>query len=129
MGLWTWAEITTGIIVSCLPTTPKFFQHFGPKVYGAFSSSFSLGSKSRSTGSKSGPRLIQEQTNNFQRALGKPPENDVYRNHNHRKDEYITLSELDMAPLRADTTSDWLYTRDDGVITRREELERGGCVR
>lgn len=32
MGLWTWAEITTGIIISCLPVTPKFFRYAGPKV-------------------------------------------------------------------------------------------------
>ena len=33
MGLWTWAEISTGIIVSCLPTMPKFFQHIRPKIF------------------------------------------------------------------------------------------------
>ena len=31
-GLWAWAELTIGIIVGCLPVTPKFFQHVGPKV-------------------------------------------------------------------------------------------------
>ena len=33
MGLWTWAEVSTGIIVGCLPTMPKFFQHIGSKVH------------------------------------------------------------------------------------------------
>lgn len=33
MGLWTWAELSTGIIVGCLPALPKFFQHVGPKIY------------------------------------------------------------------------------------------------
>lgn len=48
MGLWTWAEITTGIVVSCLPVIPKFFQHFGPKFFRALSS---FGSKSGTTDS------------------------------------------------------------------------------
>ncbi|KAL9636600.1 MAG: hypothetical protein Q9204_002196 [Flavoplaca sp. TL-2023a] len=36
MGLWTWAELTAGILVSCLPIAPRFFQHIGPKVYASF---------------------------------------------------------------------------------------------
>ena len=39
MGLWTWAEITTGILISCLPITPKFFQYAGPKVRRMFPAS------------------------------------------------------------------------------------------
>ena len=33
MGLWGWAELATGIIVSCLPVMPKFIRHVGPKIY------------------------------------------------------------------------------------------------
>ena len=33
MGYWTWAELAIGIIVGCLPTMPKFFQHLGHKVH------------------------------------------------------------------------------------------------
>ena len=32
MGYWTWTELSIGIIVGCLPTMPKFFQHIGPKI-------------------------------------------------------------------------------------------------
>ena len=38
MGLWGWAELAIGIIVGCLPVTPKFFQHVGPKVLNVFAS-------------------------------------------------------------------------------------------
>ncbi|KAL8658300.1 MAG: hypothetical protein Q9226_001116 [Calogaya cf. arnoldii] len=44
MGLWTWAELTAGILVSCLPVVPRFFQHIGPKVYASFKSSSITGS-------------------------------------------------------------------------------------
>lgn len=33
VGLWSWAELSIGIIVGCLPTLPKFLQHIGSKLY------------------------------------------------------------------------------------------------
>ena len=35
-GLWSGAELSIGIIVGCFPVMPRFFQHVGPKVSGAF---------------------------------------------------------------------------------------------
>ena len=32
MGLWTYAELATGVIISCLPVIPKFFQHLCPSM-------------------------------------------------------------------------------------------------
>ena len=32
MALWTWAELSIGIIVGCLPTLPRFSQHIGTKI-------------------------------------------------------------------------------------------------
>ena len=32
MGMWTYAELSTGIVISCLPVIPKFFQHVGPQL-------------------------------------------------------------------------------------------------
>ena len=32
MGLWTYAELATGVIISCLPVIPKFFQHVCPGI-------------------------------------------------------------------------------------------------
>ena len=50
MGLWTLAEVAIGVIVSCLPVLPRFFQDIGPKVCRAFSietkPSSNLGSES-----------------------------------------------------------------------------------
>lgn len=37
MCLWNSAEISIGIIVCCLPVSPRFFQFIGPKIYGTFS--------------------------------------------------------------------------------------------
>ena len=58
LGIWTEAELTIGIIVSCLPVVPRFFQHFGPKVYETLSfwwnSGSTSGRKAHSTGPLSG---------------------------------------------------------------------------
>ena len=32
MGLWTWAEMSIGVLVCCLPVTPKFFSSVNPKI-------------------------------------------------------------------------------------------------
>ena len=32
MGLWTYAELATGVFISCLPVIPRFFQHIGPRI-------------------------------------------------------------------------------------------------
>lgn len=37
MGLWTYAEIAIGIIISCTPIFPRFYQEFGPKIYAVLS--------------------------------------------------------------------------------------------
>ena len=33
VGLWSFAELSIGIMVGCLPSLPRFFQHVGPKIY------------------------------------------------------------------------------------------------
>ena len=35
MVLWTWAEMSTGILVSCLPTFPKLFEFVKKELYPA----------------------------------------------------------------------------------------------
>lgn len=37
MGLWTYAEISIGIVISCTPIFPRFYQEFGPKIYAVLS--------------------------------------------------------------------------------------------
>ena len=38
MGLWSWAEVTSGVLISCFPVMLRFFQHFWPQVCIFFSS-------------------------------------------------------------------------------------------
>lgn len=34
LGLWIWAELATGIVISCVPVLPKFIQHLAFKLPG-----------------------------------------------------------------------------------------------
>lgn len=43
-GLWTWAEIGIGILISCLPVFPRFFTHVKPKIYSLHPSQLYSGS-------------------------------------------------------------------------------------
>ena len=54
---WATAEIAMGIIVSCLPVLPRFFQHYGPKIrrYGP-----SLNTRSRSLSNTMKPNLTSK---------------------------------------------------------------------
>ena len=58
MGLWTFAELATGFIISCLPVIPKFFQHMYPKV----SRALSVMSKSKKdSGIESAPAALADE--------------------------------------------------------------------
>ena len=56
MGLWTLAEVATGVIVSCLPVLPRFFRHAGPTVYRVFSVKTKSSSSSGSAGAEAKAR-------------------------------------------------------------------------
>ena len=130
LGLWTGGEVTSGIIVSCLPVTPRFFQYLGPKVCNVVSNIISSSSKSRlMTSSGSGSQRLQNQAISIERALDQTEEKEVHLNQAHRKDEYMTLSELDSAHTKTDTTTGWLSTSNGEVLTKQDDLESGRCAR
>ena len=131
MGLWTGAELTSGIIVSCLPVTPRFFQYLGPKVHGVFSDLFSssAGSESRLTmGSQSESRRNQNQSNKVERGVVEIEGKTLYNSRTHRKGECITLNELETAPVANDGTSGRLPASNDGGLMRGDDLESGRCA-
>lgn len=49
MGLGATAELSIGVVVSCLPVLPRFVRHFGPKITRSFSfhSTSTLGTSRR----------------------------------------------------------------------------------
>jgi hypothetical protein len=130
MGLWTWAEITTGIIVSCLPVIPKFLQHFGPKFYQTLFSSF--GSKSETEPGSTDVKNKIEVSVHFDQRL------DEYNGGNasletrcgsnspyaQQRREYIIPDEF-LAPSETDPTGERLQAPTQVRATRRKDLETG----
>ncbi len=136
MGFWAYAEIGIGIIVSCVPVLPRFFQHFSPKLYATFASK----SKSK-PGSSSSPRqarsrspvVIEKPRDStesskklFTKGSGRRERgtleiwNEAYHPSTVEVEgEYVTLDEYD-AVLPPEMTK--------GTATKRDDLESGQHV-
>ena len=62
LGSWSAAELSAGIVVSCSPVMPRFFQHVGPKAYGILT--FGLRS-TKSAGYDQSARTASQRTHTF----------------------------------------------------------------
>ena len=129
MGLWTFAELATGFIISCLPVIPKFFQHIYPRV----SRALSVISKSRKdSGIESAPAVPAEEP---ERSSGiklpsfKKSFASVF-SHTEKEDdqtqperEYAILSEEIIVPRR-EAARELSQMPAARLATRRDDLER-----
>ena len=130
MGIWSWGEISAGILVSCFPVIPRFFQHFGPKAFAMFPSTF----RSRAiSGQKSGSTRVAsklEGFSKFRQHLSKRgggdsiPQTwkDPYNTQTPLDGDYITLDDLDKASLRR--VDPLARIPVDGLGTKQDDLER-----
>lgn len=135
MGLWTSAEFTTGIIISCFPVIPKFFQHIGPKV----SSALILRSKVMKNSSRESasappsdkPRAERLKLPSFKHTFtsifSNAETDDGYELYSQQvlpKAEHVQLHEETAMPRR-DATRESNQRPAAKVATTRHDLERG----
>lgn len=135
MGMWTYAELSTGIVISCLPVIPKFFQYIGPKV----SSALTLRSKStKYSGNGSGSAAPSDKVRaeklklpNFKHTFAsvvstteKNEDHELYSQESLPKGEYVMLQE-EMAVPRHFVTSEVIQMPAAKIATTRDDLERG----
>ena len=129
MGMWSWGEISAGILVSCFPVIPKFFQHFGPKTFAIFASTFrSRASSGHEPGSTTvAPKI--ESLSKFRQHLSKRgggdriPQtwDDPYNTRTQSDGDYITLDDLDkISPGRVEPLP---QTLAEGLATKQDYLE------
>lgn len=121
MGLWTLAEVATGIIISCLPVLPRFFRHAGPILYRAFS----LGSKSSSSsGSANTGRNARPCLTSPTVSMARTPRtlNNSRISKAHVKGEYTEMEEYDATTSQATAT----HQLRPGPINSNREVEGGG---
>lgn len=128
MGLWTWAELSIGIIVGCLPALPKFFQHVGPKIYRSLSGT---GPGRGSSAAPNAPKLnvlakVKRPFAKYEVGLSVSDSwNDASNSRAH--DEYFILGEVDASLPQATTLSTPILCPGQDIATARDDLEYGEC--
>lgn len=135
MGMWTCAELSIGIIISCLPVIPKFFQHIGPKVSSAFTrkpeSTKDSNHKPASATPSDQARLEKVKLPSFKHTsvsivsnTEKDEGHDLYSQQALPEGKYVQLHE-EMAVPRPDATKELMQLPSAKLPTTRDDLERG----
>ena len=131
MGIWTYAELTIGIIVSCLPVLPRFFNHIGPKIYeilvfGSWSKIL-LRHRLRSTDNSDETNPTSRIRQPFPERSGEASTPETWKNYRHSKSElraeYITLDEYETQQSKSAAMNGLTPPLIDDLTTKREDLE------
>ena len=140
MGMWTYAELSTGIVISCLPVIPKFFQYIGPQLSRALTSRHhkmtkeSDNSESSASGKSSDPiREEKLKLPSFKHTFASVLSSNRDGDGDHElcsqlslpKRNYVMLSE-ESAVTRRDSASELILMPRAKDATMRDDLERGG---
>ena len=126
MGFWTWAELSIGIIVGCLPALPKFLQHVGPKIYGrAIGNEPGFESRSGTSKPKVNP-LARAKRSLSKYGVGSSVSkscDDPYNSRSVFNDEYLVLDGGDASPPRVPILHPTTGWPGQGIATARDDLE------
>ena len=141
MGMWTYAELSIGIVISCLPVIPKFFQHIGPKVSSAltirsksggkgFGNESASSSPSDKARAKSKIKLpsIKDAFSSVKSNTEKDDDDEMYSQHRLPTKEYVQLREEIAIPKR-NATRELIQMPAAKLATTRDDLERGYGVK
>ena len=136
MGMWTYAELSTGIVISCLPVIPKFFQHVGPKI----SSALTLRSRStKESGNESASAAPSDKVRpeklklpgfkntfiSFLSVTEKDSDHELYDQKALPQGEYIKLHGEAGMPRRGATKEAIQTAAAVKIATTRDDLEKG----
>ena len=113
MSLWAEAEMVIGIVVSCMPVLPRFFQAIAPNLHAVSA----LGARARTavdhrpaSSGASDTTPISMYDRPFFRPHGVDSSskswNDVYDPQTELRREYISLKEFDSAPSKGEEGGD-----------------------
>ena len=128
MGYWTWTELSVGIVVGCLPTMPKFFQHIGPKIRHRVLGTAPENASSAEVDTPEGHGLAS-----FQRPFAKygvglsvsDSRDESYSTCKQPRSEYVVLDEVDASPRKGSSASEETGYQGKAIATVREDLEYG----
>lgn len=126
MALSTWAELSIGIIVGCLPTLPKFIQHIDTKYRLQFSGS----GTGRATGAVALPpkaNVLPSERRPFGKyGVGKSITdlwNDPDMPRSEHREDYLVLNGFDATPLQVEPLNGPIGCLGQEVVTVRDDVE------
>ena len=140
MGMWTYAEFSTGIVISCLPVIPRFFQHVGPQFSRALTFRYHKATKESDDSGSSASRKSADPVraerlklpsfkHTFASVVSSNRDGDgdheLYSQPSLPKKEYVKLPEETAVPRR-DPARESVQMPQAKVATMRDDLERGG---
>ena len=124
LELWSWAELSIGIIVGCLPSLPKFFRHVGPKFHRVCGTR--SGHESSAVPHPPRPDTLHRVKRPFAKYGFGPSVSDPLDDPNiqgpHLHDKYFILDEFDASPPREMNLSATVG-QPGGTATARDALE------
>ena len=127
MGLWTYAEISTGVFISCVPVMPRFFQHVVPKMTRAMTtrSIFTKSSAGRSVDEPhlaAAPKHTRSLPTNSAFWTRSSTSGDVYDSHPSRPEEYVVLHD-DVSGTPASRFQELQHLPEANFARTRHDLE------
>ena len=134
MGLWADAELSIGIIISCLPVIPRFFQHIGPKLSTALTLRYKFTKDSASRSLSATPldkvRVEKLRLPSFKHTfasafsnIDKETENELYSQKPLPQRDYVQFHEETVIPRR-DATRQLSQMPAARLATPRDDIER-----
>ena len=135
MGLWTWVEITIGILVSCMPTMPKFLHYLNITLRSTFSSIGSWVSTPRPISASTNSETITGISARFRKFFGRQigsrgfskASSDSQSSPGNSKGRYLTLgmmSQFSVPPFE-DCVNHGHQSMGQGPATKRQDIEAG----
>ena len=125
-GLCSWAEISIGIIVGCLPTLPRFFQHISTNFYGSTSGPGPARESSAATNASKLNFLARVQRPFARYGVGRcvfGSWNEVHNPRAQPHEEYLILDGLDTSPSHMNSSNAPTGWPGQGIATARRDLE------
>ena len=140
--MWTYAELSIGICISCLPVIPKFFQSIGPRLSSALttlkpkfttkdSAKNGLASSAKSPSVQTAEReklKLPSFKNTFTSVFAsvlKEDDHELYDQQSLPRNEYALLHRESAVPKYNDTTRESGRMPPVNLATMRDDLEKG----
>ena len=125
VGLWTYAEIAIGIIVACLPVTPRFFKSIRNSLHFGYIFKSANESSSDSAGLKWETKSSAKLKGRFTKDHSAAGSNDTHNPRSQLQGDYYTLTEVHSVSSDRDISGIQIPAQALGRPVSLSDLEDG----